>query len=409
MRPPLIAGAALAVALAAATKPDASQEFTQSVRPVLLENCGACHNPDNPKNRVDFLKAKTAADLESRRGLWRDVAAQLRNRTMPPVASKLTEAGPASHRDLGEDRLRQTACNAGDYAGPVALRRLNRREYRNTVRDLLGVDLAVTDIFPADGTGGEGFDTNGETLYVPPLMMERYMEAAQQILDRVIITPPLQKTFASAIMQPAAPSDKPGRMLAEGQELSAEIPIFMDGEYNLRVSIERPKDRNVQVGVKVDGVAAGNLTFQRDPNGAPTNRAQSTRLARGVHTISVVGGKFPVEFYSLTVEQRQQEPSAEKRALHFRLFGMEPGEAPLEPRKAARQLLAAIPAEGLPASGRACRDRSIRHHVRSRGGTWRSVRGTSQAGAQGGAGIAAVLVPNRRQEGCAGYPSDRPI
>jgi hypothetical protein len=54
-------------------------------------------------------------------------------------------------------------------------------------------------------------------------------------------------------MQPGAPSNKPGRRLAEGQELSAEIPIFMDGEYNLRVSIERPKDRNVQVAVKVDG------------------------------------------------------------------------------------------------------------------------------------------------------------
>src|SRR5262245_13145001 len=176
---------------------DPSQEFSQSVRPVLLQNCGACHNPENPKNRVDFLKAATAQDLEASRGLWRNVAAQLRNRTMPPVASKLTEEDRFYIAKWIDERLRRTACNAGEYAGVSPARRLNRREYHNTIRDLLGVDLTVTDIFPADGSGGEGFDTNAETLYIPPMMMERYMEAAQQVLDRVIITPPLNKVFAS--------------------------------------------------------------------------------------------------------------------------------------------------------------------------------------------------------------------
>jgi cytochrome c553 len=336
----LILGVALASARTASTAPNIAQEFSESVRPVLLQNCGTCHNPGNPKNRVDFLKATTAQDIESKRGLWRNVAAQLRNRTMPPVASKLSEADRLRIATWVENRLRQTACNGGDYAGAVAARRLNRREYHNTIRDLLGVDLAVSDIFPADGSGGEGFDTNGETLFVPPLMMERYMEAAQQILDRVIITPSLYKSFTSAEMQPALPSKKPGRPLSSGEELSATLPIYVDGNYNLRVSIERPRDRAVQVDVKVDGLAAGTLNYQRDPNGSPTNRAQLARLGRGVHTLAVVGGKYPVEFYSLTVEQRQQDPSPEKRVLHYRLFGTEAGEAPLEPRKAARQLLA---------------------------------------------------------------------
>ena len=84
----------------------------------------------------------------------------------------------------------------------MAIRRLNRREYHNTIRDLLGVDYNVSDLFPVDGTGGAGFDTNGETLYVPPLLMERYLEAAQQILDRVIVTPDLSKTFTAAQLLP---------------------------------------------------------------------------------------------------------------------------------------------------------------------------------------------------------------
>src|SRR5216110_1840940 len=248
VRPLFIAGLALAAIASAA--PDGSLEFAQSVRPVLAQNCGGCHSPDNPKNREDFLKATSAKDIESKRGLWRSVAAQLRNRTMPPVASKLSEDDRFRIATWVEDRLRQTACNAGDFAG--------------------------------DGTGGEGFDTNGETLYVPPMMMERYMEAAQQALDRVIITPPLHKNFRSAEMEPALPSKMPGRALAPGQEVAASLPIFADGAYNLRVSIERPADIERHMSVKVDGVAAGKLVFQRDPNGAPTNRAQSARLARGV-------------------------------------------------------------------------------------------------------------------------------
>jgi cytochrome c553 len=85
---PIPALVLLSVALPAQ---DASNDFTQSIRPVLQANCAACHNPANPKNRVDFLKAQNATDIESARGQWRSVAAQLRNRTMPPVASKLTE------------------------------------------------------------------------------------------------------------------------------------------------------------------------------------------------------------------------------------------------------------------------------------------------------------------------------
>src|SRR3954447_10311170 len=173
-----------------------ADEFAQTIRPVLAQNCATCYNPSNPKNRINFLKAATSKDIESNRGLWKDVAVQLRNRTMPPVDSKLTEDDRLRVSTWIDNRLRQTACLVGEYAGAVALRRLNRREYHNTIRDLLGVDYNVSELFPADGTGGAGFDTNGETLFIPPLLMERYMEAAQQILDRAIVTPDLSKTFA---------------------------------------------------------------------------------------------------------------------------------------------------------------------------------------------------------------------
>src|SRR6266550_7633230 len=90
---------------------DASAEFA-GVRAVLAENCAACHNAAKARGPANFLKAQTAKDIESDRGLWRNVAAQLRNRTMPPVASKLSEEDRFRVAKWVEDRLRQTACNA---------------------------------------------------------------------------------------------------------------------------------------------------------------------------------------------------------------------------------------------------------------------------------------------------------
>ncbi|MGH9673919.1 MAG: DUF1592 domain-containing protein, partial [Bryobacteraceae bacterium] len=325
---------------AAFTAADPAVEFTQSVRPVLRGNCAPCHNPTGPGKRFNFLSGESIADVQTRRGLWSSVAVQLRNRTMPPAESKLSEDDRIRVATWVENRLRETACASGDYAGAVGPRRLNRREYRHTIRDLLGVDLAVADIFPADESGGAGFDTNSETLYVPPMMLERYMEAAQKILDRVIVTPPLSKVFPSSEMEPPLPSEKPGRMLEAGREVSVEIPIYLDGPYSLRVSLERPKETPIQAEVKVDGAAAGMLSYGVDRNGGPTARAVTANLDRGVHKITVTAGKLPILLYSLTIEQRQQPAPPDKVALHYRLFGIEPGEAPLEPREAARRVLA---------------------------------------------------------------------
>jgi hypothetical protein len=258
---------------------------------------------------------------------------------MPQGESRLSEQERFRLVTWIEDRLRWTACHAGDFAGSVPPRRLNRREYHHTVRDLLGVDFPVSDLFPADEAGGEGFDTNGETLFLPPMMLERYLESAQRIVDRVIITPSLNKVFSSAEMTPAKPGGKPGRALAAGEELSATLALHVDGEYNLRVSIERPRDREVRMKVKVDGQPASTLLYQKDANGGPTTRIHLARLDRGLHTFAVTADDHPVEFFSLTVEQKQQEPSPEKRVLHYRLFGLEPGQAPLAPRRTAELLL----------------------------------------------------------------------
>jgi mono/diheme cytochrome c family protein len=314
--------------------PDAAREFEQAIRPVLLQNCASCHNPAAERGPAPFLKAATVTEMEANRSLWRNVAAQLRNRTMPPRDSKLTEEDRVRLSSWIDNQLRRTACTVGDYAGPAITRRLNRREYHNTIRDLLGVDFEVTAMLPADGTGGAGFDTNGETLYIPPILMERYMEAAQSILDRVIITPPLSKMFTVGEVQSAG-SD---------QEFSASVPVYIEGAYDVQAAFEGGS-AETRLTLKVDGADVGFLAVRprRIVAGKPASGPSSARLqinlTRGSHRLSVVPSEPAARLMRVSIAQKQDPALPEKRALHYHLFGMEPGEQPLKPRKAARQIL----------------------------------------------------------------------
>jgi len=332
MRIPFFAFTALVLPCVVFSAPEASEEFSQTIRPVLVQNCSACHSPAKARNAAPFLKAATVADIDANRALWRNVAAQLRNRTMPPVASKLTEEERSRIPAWIENRLRQSACSAGEYAGAAIARRLNRREYHNTIRDLLGIDFEVLGILPADGTGGAGFDTNGETLFVPPVLMERYLEAAQQIVDRVIITPPFSRTFTAAELKP---------------EFSVSIPVYTEGAYDISAVLD-VGDSEPKMSLKVDGAEVGVLVLQRrrvvagkTVPGPRIGRIQ-INLARGSRIVSFAAGESLASLRSLTIQQKQEQPAAERRAFHFRLLGMEPGERPLQPRKAARQILEVI-------------------------------------------------------------------
>lgn len=332
----------MALASLAWSAPD---EFLTKIRPVLSQNCAGCHNPSNPRNRINFLQAEAATDVETRRSLWRNVATQLRNRTMPPAAVKMDEADRIHVANWIETRLRSTGCTSGEFAGLVASRRLNRREWKNTIRDLFGLDVLAADLFPADEAGGAGFDTNGETLYIPPMMLERYMEASTAVLDRLIVTPPFNRVVLSHEMAPptAPPTGiRPSRFLAPGEELTTTAAPYAAGPYSLRVSVERPKLTPFTMQLKVDGVAAGTVSYARDAGGGATARAVTVQLSRGPHTITLINGAEKVEFYSLTVDQRPAEVTAEKRSLHYRLLGLEVGQSPVNPRAAARQVLARL-------------------------------------------------------------------
>ena len=112
------------------------------------------------------------------------LALRVRNGEMPP---KGAPAPPADQREQFTNwvtaSVREAACAAGAMPSPTGIRRLNRDEYAATIRDLLDIQMDLTSSLPADGAGGEGFDNAGETLFLSPLLSEKYMKAAKFAMD----------------------------------------------------------------------------------------------------------------------------------------------------------------------------------------------------------------------------------
>ncbi len=115
--------------------------------------------------------------------------------------------------------LERDNCGRPGNPGRVTIRRLNRAEYNNTVRDLVGVDYRLADDFPSDDVG-YGFDNIGDVLSLPPLLMEKYLSAAATISERAIIRPadrrPVGPTARIAPADPVSGARIPGRVSGRG-------------------------------------------------------------------------------------------------------------------------------------------------------------------------------------------------
>lgn len=315
--------------IVSAAQPEPADYFEKSVRPVLMKYCADCHDPSDPQIDVKLLQAKTADDISQSRQIWLSAAHQLRNRTMPPA----DEPQPAEKERLKiadwiETYLRETACDQGPYAGRVLPRRLNRTEYDNTIRDLFGLELKFSEKFPNDGAGGEGFDNNGETLFLPPILMERYLEAAQQILDSAIITPPLQKSYTSEQFLPAVSDhEQSQRTVKAGHELSVIESIYLTSDYEIKIKLQLPEKKSTPLVIKIDGIKAHQ--FNLKDKGEQTV-STDVRLMRGLHsvTLAVPENNQEVKIQSLTLTEQRKPANQEKKQLHQRIFQVDGKDLP---------------------------------------------------------------------------------
>ncbi|MDB6020482.1 MAG: Protein of unknown function (DUF1587)/Protein of unknown function (DUF1592)/Protein of unknown [Pedosphaera sp.] len=175
-----------ALALAGASSSPDADSFSHEIRPLLDEYCAKCHGPAKSKGGVNLSSFTNTISFFHDVPLWEKVAEKVRSHDMPPEGkpqpadaqrAALLAWVEKALKDLNEGRL------AAD-PGRVLIHRLSRTEYNCTIRDLFGVDSKPADKFPSDGGGGGGFDNNADTLFIPPILMERYLAAAADVLDQ---------------------------------------------------------------------------------------------------------------------------------------------------------------------------------------------------------------------------------
>ena len=187
----LVASATLLFATALARAAEAAPSFEKDVVPAIQTNCISCHNSDKKKGDLDLSRFATAEKAKADEEVWQSVAERLQNEDMPPKKARRRPTDDERKAILGWIRQHITAAppdcskiatdqNQRFYHGYVMSRRLTRAEYNNTMRDLVGIDLHLADLLPGDGAGGEGFDTDGDALFISAISMEKYLLASDK-------------------------------------------------------------------------------------------------------------------------------------------------------------------------------------------------------------------------------------
>lgn len=188
--------------------------YDQKVAPFFIKYCAECHSGDKPEAnfRTDISHLPVSLTDLSARKKWAEVVNVLNSHQMPPEDS----IQPGADEVSGVvDWITAEAVEAEliQRERTVVLRRLNRSEYRNTIRDLLGVEFDTSG-FPEDAAAG-GFDNNGGALTMSPLQVELYLNAAQQILDRACVEGERPSTIHWHFDPKAGPADRVRQRLDE--------------------------------------------------------------------------------------------------------------------------------------------------------------------------------------------------
>ena len=256
---------ALAALLASAdSTPQANTgSFNTAVRPVLTKSCTPCHSDALASGGVNLEPFTSAASVARERDGWEKIAQKIRSGEMPP---KGMPRPPQSQIDALLAFLKTEFDRADRDVKPdpgrVTARRLNRYEYTNTIRDLLSVDFRAVQDFPTDDSG-EGFDNIADVLTISPLLMEKYLAAAESIAARAVGTVPLPKPVKTTF-EPNAHNIR----RVDVSTVEAEHRVDFDGDYDITIGLpgNRAKDaKPVRLALFLDGKLIHDLQAETKP------------------------------------------------------------------------------------------------------------------------------------------------
>ena len=239
----------------------AAEAYRTRIVPLLEAHCYSCHGNDKQSADLNLQSYADVASIVSDRDRWELIRFFIEDGDMPPagVEPRPSEGEAAELSGWIAATLSQIDCNLVE-PGSVTLRRLNRAEYNYTIRDLLGVDFRPAEDFPADDVG-YGFDNIGDVLTLDPLLLEKYLAAAEEITRRAIDVagPGPGKTisyYGRLIRDKGGlPHGDDDQILASNGELGLDHAFETDGRYILKARVygDQAGDEPVRMAIRVDG------------------------------------------------------------------------------------------------------------------------------------------------------------
>ena len=203
--------------------------FEKEIKPILEDYCFDCHGDGASKGDFSMDKYDDLSghldDVDHWLAVWRNVRSQI----MPPP--KKDQPDLAEKQQLMrwiEKRVFKLDPNHPD-PGRVTIRRLNRVEYYYSIKDLLGVEYATWENFPADDTG-YGFDTIGDVLSISPLHMEKYLEAASTVAEKALPKGTVMQTPVRFFEGSRFREDGDDSHQADWLEFKEERKVFLKGD-----------------------------------------------------------------------------------------------------------------------------------------------------------------------------------
>ncbi|MBL8048443.1 MAG: DUF1592 domain-containing protein [Chthonomonas sp.] len=243
----LLGGGAVALlaSLGAQSKAPEPDPFATAGLPLVKKYCYSCHGDAKASMAGIYLgDLKRAGDLRAKSALTTKVLKAIESGHMPP--SHVTQPSKAERTNLIDAIAKSVATDCDlTEPGKVTMRRLNKVEYNNTIRDLFGFDFKPADRFPSDDVG-YGFDNIGDVLSVSPLHVEQYLAAAEEVARRAILVHEVKvRQFEAAELKSIGGTSP----VAEG------INYFTNAKGTLK--LEFPRAGRYRISVTARGQLAG--------------------------------------------------------------------------------------------------------------------------------------------------------
>jgi mono/diheme cytochrome c family protein len=273
-------------AVLASAKP-VDDSFKQEALPLLRKYCVGCHGGGRPSAGLSFADFRDTAAVLKSRSVWEKVARNVGISRMPPAgAAQPTAQERGRLVSWVEATLSKADCRISS-PGRVTMRRLNREEYNNTIRDLFGLTMRPADDFPSDDVG-YGFDNIGDVLSLSPLLMEKYINAAEKVSQAAIIAPETSSQAvrygSERLSQGKGDEFDPGGVLNSAGETGVTHEFPSDGDYVLRARAygQQAGPEPAKMALRLDGKDLTTVDVAA-VEADPAVYQVKTHVARGQH------------------------------------------------------------------------------------------------------------------------------